>query len=111
MMIVEPAETLMVVISKSGSTAETATNTNVFIQQLEEKKLVPGEHLVAITVKDSFLWIKSKSENWLNQFAMNNETGGRTSICSVVSMIPCAFTNIDFGQFVKGMSAMDAVTR
>lgn len=101
----------MVVISKSGSTAETATNTAVFEQLLKEKGVDHTKHMVAVTISGSNLHKKCTGENWLASFEMYEATGGRTSICSSVAMVPCAFANIDFGSFLKGMNAMDKATR
>lgn len=100
---------MMVVISKSGSTAETATNTKCFIEQLKKQNLNPDQHLVAITTQNSQL--HKMSATWKAAFLMDNATGGRTSICSAVAMVPCAFAALDFAAFLKGMSEMDENTR
>lgn len=42
---------------------------------------------------------------------MYEATGGRTSICSSVAMVPCAFAKIDFAKFLHGMCDMDKATR
>jgi len=42
---------------------------------------------------------------------MEIDTGGRTSVCSAIGMAPCAFAGLDFAQFIRGMSAMDKMTR
>ncbi|CAL6062901.1 Glucose-6-phosphate_isomerase [Hexamita inflata] len=99
-------ETLMVVISKSGATAETATNTQIFSELLKDKA---PQHMAAITIPGSNL--HKKAANWLATFEMNESTGGRTSIGSAVAMVPCAFANIDFEQFANGMCQMDEATR
>lgn len=109
--IIDIKETLMVVISKSGSTAETATNTNVFSELCTKAGLNPADHMCAVTIHGSNLYKKAIEQKWCGCFEMNEATGGRTSICSAVSMVSCAFSNIDFSQFVKGMSQMDEATR
>lgn len=101
----------MVVISKSGSTAETATNTAVFERLLKEQGIDHSKHMCAITISGSNLHKKCVGEGWLASFEMYEATGGRTSICSSVAMVPCAFAAIDFAAFLKGMSAMDKATR
>lgn len=65
--------------------------------------------MCAITVSGSALSVKA--QQFLKQFPMNKETGGRTSICSAVAMVPCAFAGLDFEQFVTGMADMDEATR
>lgn len=88
--------TLMVVISKSGSTAETATNSVAFENLLKKAGRNHSEQMIAVTVSGSNLHKKATSEKWLGTFEMFEATGGRTSICSSVAMVPCAFAKIDF---------------
>eukprot|EP00768_Dysnectes_brevis_P008349 gnl/Dysnectes_brevis/750_a823_4315.p1 GENE.gnl/Dysnectes_brevis/750_a823_4315~~gnl/Dysnectes_brevis/750_a823_4315.p1 ORF type:complete len:563 (+),score=199.68 gnl/Dysnectes_brevis/750_a823_4315:30-1691(+) len=105
------SKTIMVAISKSGSTAETRTNLLTFIDQLKLKGLTPGRHLMAVTTPGSKLDRMANDMDFLSTFNMNVETGGRTSIGSAVSMVPCAFADLDFAGFLEGMSAMDETTR
>ena len=67
--------------------------------------------MVAVTINGSNLHKKCTSEKWLASFEMYEATGGRTSICSSVAMVPCAFAGLDFAQFITGMSDMDEATR
>lgn len=99
----------MVVISKSGSTAETATNNKTFGRLCQEAGVKENEHMVAVTVKDSAL--DKQAASWLARFNMEESTGGRTSICCAVAAVPMAFAGLDFGAFITGMSDMDAATR
>ena len=46
----------------------------------------------------------AKENNFMNIFYMNNETGGRMSVCSAIGMVPSAFAKIDFEEFLKGQS-------
>ena len=54
---------------------------------------------------------KATAQKWIGIFEMNEATGGRSSICSSVAMVPCAFAGLDFDNFIKGMSDMDENTR
>lgn len=102
---------IMVTMSKSGSTKETAGNMLAFNHVLEENKLDIGTHSCAITVKGSDLDKTAERLKFLKSFHMNQQTGGRTSIVSAIGMLPCAFGHLDFESFIKGMSHMDSLTR
>ena len=105
------ATTLMVNISKSGGTAETAGNLEAFAALLRKQGLDPGRHNITVTTPGSPFDRESRRRRFLHVYHMNVETGGRTSICSAVGMVPAAFAGIDFAAFLKGQSHMDALTR
>jgi glucose-6-phosphate isomerase len=66
---------------------------------------------VAITMKDSELDRKARSEKWLRVFEMAESIGGRTSETSIVGHLPAALTGIDFREFLNGACRMDEWTR
>eukprot|EP00767_Chilomastix_cuspidata_P002596 gnl/Chilomastix_cuspidata/272.p1 GENE.gnl/Chilomastix_cuspidata/272~~gnl/Chilomastix_cuspidata/272.p1 ORF type:complete len:576 (-),score=285.33 gnl/Chilomastix_cuspidata/272:597-2324(-) len=102
---------ILVSMSKSGSTKETYGNMLAFRDVMEASGLVFGRHLVAITVAGSSLDKIAADNAFLARFHMHPETGGRVSICSAIGMLPAACAGIDFAQFLRGMSHMDALTR
>jgi glucose-6-phosphate isomerase len=68
--------TIMVNMSKSGSTAETKGNMDAFNELLEKNKIEKkGKHNIAITTPDSKFDIYAKEKEFMNIFYMNNETG------------------------------------
>jgi len=105
--------TLMVNMSKSGGTAETRGNMEAFNEQVlkHEKKLQVGKHNIAVTVAGSNFDKYASDNQFLHTFHMYNETGGRTSIVSAIGMVPCAFAELPFDQFLKGQCHMDKLTR
>eukprot|EP01080_Neovahlkampfia_damariscottae_P005431 gene5431-9244_t len=103
--------TLMVNMSKSGSTAETKGNMDSFNEQLEKLNLPKGSHNIAITTPDSKFDKYAKEHKFMNIFYMNNETGGRMSVCSAIGMVPCAFAKLNFEEFLNGQSHMDDLCR
>jgi len=111
MKLISLKESLMVVISKSGSTAETATNATVFENLCTKEGINPAEHMCAVTINGSQLCQKANQNKWIGNFEMFEATGGRTSIGSAVAMVPCAFAGLDFAGFVRGQSQMDCATR
>ena len=62
-------------------------------------------------MKDSKLFKKATSENWLKIFNLQDWVGGRTSITSSVGLLPLALINEDITEFIRGASLMDEATR
>ncbi len=105
------SRTIMVNISKSGGTAETAGNMETFNNLLLTRKLKPGKHNITVTTPGSPFDLYSRESGFMHVFHMNNETGGRTSVGSAVGMVPAAFAGLDFESFLQGESYMDKLTR
>ncbi len=105
------SRTIMVNISKSGGTAETAGNMEAFNELLRKQGLNPGRHNIAVTTPGSPFDDFARRKRFLHIYHMNNETGGRTSVGSAVGMVPAAFGGIDFEAFLRGQSHMDRLTR
>jgi glucose-6-phosphate isomerase len=105
------AKTLVVVISKSGGTAETRNGMLEAIAAFQAAKLDHTKHFVAVTGDGSKLDQTAKAENWLARFAMWDWVGGRTSELSAVGLLPAALQGIDIQAMLDGAAAMDDVTR
>ena len=105
------SETLVIVISKSGGTAETRNGMletqNVFINN----GLDFSRQAVAVTGQDSQLYKIASQDNWLSIFPMWDWVGGRTSVMSAVGLLPAALLGIDIDALLSGASTMDDVTR
>jgi glucose-6-phosphate isomerase len=105
------ASTLVLVISKSGSTPEPRNG------MLEVKKAYTGQNLdfanyaIAITMPDSNLDKVAKSEGWLARFPMFDWVGGRTSEMSAVGLVPAALQGINIREMLEGAKQMDDATR
>ena len=100
---------LVIVITKSGSTPETANAMLAVQNAFGEKKY--NKNFVAITLEDSKLDKLAKSEGWLEIFYLQDWIGGRTSIWSAVGLLPMALAKIDIDLFIKGAADMDQATR
>lgn len=104
-------ETLVLVISKSGSTPETRNG------MLEVRRVFTREGLnfprqaVAVTGEGSTLGQQSEKEGWLRVFPMWDWVGGRTSVTSAVGLLPAALQGIDTEAFLEGARLMDGLTR
>jgi glucose-6-phosphate isomerase len=104
-------ETLVIVTSKSGETSETRNGMLEVERAYERSKLTFSRHAVAITCEGSQLNQRVKKEGWLKHFPMWDWVGGRTSIASVVGILPMALQGIDYKKFLDGMRDMDFLTR
>jgi len=102
-------ETLVIVISKSGDTPETANGKTVTEQAYAAAGLDFAKHAVAITGEGSTL--DKEAEPWLRRFPMWDWVGGRTSLGSAVGLLPAALEDIDTEALLDGMAACDEVTR
>jgi glucose-6-phosphate isomerase len=104
-------ETLVLVISKSGSTPETRNGMLETARAFQSAGLELARHAVAVTGKDSQLERKARAEGWLSIFPMWDWVGGRTSITSPVGLLPAALQGIDIHDFLEGARLMDVSTR
>jgi len=105
------SRTLVVVISKSGGTAETRNGMLEAIAAFRAAGLDHAKHFIAITGVGSKLDQTAQAENWLARFAMWDWVGGRTSELSAVGLLPAALQGIDVQALLDGAAAMDDVTR
>ncbi len=102
---------LIVTISKSGSTQETKNNLLAFEQVYKEKNLEFKKHAAAITMEGSELDQYAKSQNWRAIWPMAESIGGRTSVTAIVGHVPAAVGGIDFEELLGGAITMDEWTR
>lgn len=116
--------TLVTVVSKSGTTAETR-NGMLEAQEVFRREGIPfNEHAVAITLFDmmkdketgeetrvSKLYAEAIEDKWLKKFAIWDWVGGRTSVTSAVGLVPAALQGIDIDGILAGAAAMDELTR
>lgn len=105
------AKTLVVVISKSGGTAETRNGMLEAIAAFKAAGLDYPKQFVAVTGAGSKLDQTAQTEGWLARFAMWDWVGGRTSELSAVGLLPAALQGIDVQAMLDGAAAMDVVTR
>lgn len=105
------AETLTVVISKSGGTKETRNGMLEAKAQYDRLGLDFGRHAVAVTGEGSELDGYAKANGFVARFPMWDWVGGRTSELSAVGLLPAALQGIDVHAMLAGARAMDAATR
>ena len=91
------------VVSKSGSTIETAIALRFFKAMLESRYGASGvkERLYVTTDKGSLLSEMAAKEGY-EYLEMPPEVGGRYSVLTVVGLLPCAVAGIDIDEMMSG---------
>ena len=105
------AQTIVVVISKSGGTKETRNGMLEAEARFKAAGLDFSKHAVAITGAGSDLDKNAEKSRWLTRFPMWDWVGGRTSVMSAVGLVPMALEGFDIDNFLAGAAAMDEKTR
>ena len=104
-------DTLTVVISKSGGTAETRNGMLEVAAAYKKAGLLFERHAVAVTGVGSSLDNMAKKNGWLARFPMFDWVGGRTSITSAVGLLPMALQGVSIDEFLKGAALCDEANR
>ena len=105
------ATTLFVVVSKSGGTPEPRIAMEIVQTNVEREGFEWSNNAIAITMKNSQLYQKASSENWLQIFNLPDWVGGRTSITGSVGLLALALIDQPLLEFLDGASYMDKITR
>jgi glucose-6-phosphate isomerase len=105
------AETLAVVISKSGGTPETRNGMLEAAAAYAARGLDFARHAVAVTQEGSQLDRQAVAQGFLARFPMWDWVGGRTSVTSAVGLLPAALQGVDTTALLAGAAAMDEATR
>ena len=103
---VDLKKTLIVVVSKSGTTLETLTNEEFIRSHLLKKGLNPREHIIAVTGEKSPM---DDPNRYLTSFYIWDFVGGRYSSTSMVGAVSLGFA-LGFSSFMeilRGAHAMD----
>lgn len=106
--VLDPKETLINVVTKSGSTAETMANFLAFLAWFKER-LGPdfAEHIIATTDPQKGTLHKIAAEVGFQTFPVPAGVGGRFSVLSAVGLISSAFAGIDIHRLLAGAAQMD----
>lgn len=105
---VDLSKTLVVVVSKSGTTLETLTNEELVKSHFVRAGLDPKEHFIAVTGEKSPM---DDPQKYLASFYIWDYIGGRYSATSMVGAVMLSF-GLGFEQFeelLKGAHAMDQI--
>jgi glucose-6-phosphate isomerase len=103
------SRTLFIVISKSGSTAETMSQFLIVRDLLIRKYGEDGyrERVIAITDKEKGYLREIADRDGLETLAVPDGVGGRYSVFTPVGLLPAAVCGMDVVALLKGAAAMD----
>jgi transaldolase/glucose-6-phosphate isomerase len=95
--LLDPARTLFIVSTKSGTTVETLSFFKFFYNWMSDSvgKKEAGEHFIAITDPGSSLVDLAERYDFRNTFLNDPNIGGRYSALSYFGLVPAALMGID----------------
>ncbi len=101
-------DTLVVTVSKSGSTLETQVNEELFADYFAKQGLSTKDHFLAVTCAESPM---DNADRYREVFHMWDSIGGRYSATSMVGgvVLGFAFGVEAFTEVLKGAAAMDRI--
>lgn len=104
--IVKEKEICIIVISKSGTTLETALSFRVFRDLMEEKYGGESRNRIFI-ITDQFKGaLKSMSDlKKYKTFVVPDDIGGRYSVITPVGLLPIAAAGLDTDKFIEGLKS------
>ena len=105
------ATTLVVLVSKSGTTAEPLASHRLVQRVLAERHLDHPGRYVAITMPDSPLARRARRERWRAVLPLWPWVGGRFGTTSPAGLFTAALAGVDPIPLLAGAAAMDAWTR
>ena len=107
--VLNPRETVVNVITKSGDTAETMSNfliARTWLLRAVGKQAL-ARHIVATTDKSKGHLRKIVEKEGYQSFVVPDGVGGRFSVLTPVGLLSAAVSGIDIRQLLKGAASMD----
>ena len=106
--VLDLSKTLVNVITKSGSTAETMSQFMIIKDRLE-KELGDDyrKNIVATTDKNIGVLRQIAEQEGYKTFVVPDDVGGRFSVFSAVGLLPFALVGLDIDEIVRGVKDMD----
>ena len=106
--ILDLKKTLVNVITKSGSTAETMSQFMI-VKNILEKELgdVYRYNIVSTTDKKTGILRQISEQEGYKTFVVPDDVGGRFSVFSAVGLLPFALVGIDIDEIMNGIKDMD----
>ena len=100
--------TLVNVITKSGSTAETMAQFMIVKNRMEEVLEDDyRKHIVATTDRQTGVLRQISEQEGYKTFVVPDDVGGRFSVFSAVGLLPFALVGIDIDEIMNGIKDMD----
>ena len=106
--ILDLKKTLVNVITKSGSTAETMAQYMV-LKDLLEKELGDDyrKNIVATTDQHTGVLRQLADQEGYKTFIIPDDVGGRFSVFTAVGLLPLALVGVDIDEIIQGIKDMD----
>ncbi len=105
---IDLTKTLVNVITKSGSTAETMSQFMIVKDRLEKAMGDDyRQNIVATTDRATGVLRQIAGEEGYKTFVVPDDVGGRFSVFSAVGLLPFALVGIDIDDIVQGVKDMD----
>lgn len=103
---VDLKKSLVVTVSKSGSTLEIVSNEEAMREHFKKAGVNPRDHMVCVTGEGSPM---DNPDRYLESFYLWDYIGGRYSVSSMVGVVPLGLTlGLDVVlEFLQGMHEMD----
>ncbi|MGE4318105.1 MAG: glucose-6-phosphate isomerase [Deferribacterales bacterium] len=98
----QPEDTFVCIITKSGSTVETAANFSIIYEWLSSKVKDPKKQICAITDPEKGALRAMSREKGFITFNVQPNVGGRFSVLSPVGLIPAAVLGLDVEKLLEG---------
>ena len=108
---IDPAHTLFVVASKSGTTVEPLSLFSFFWERVAEVTATPGRHFVAITDPGSPLVDLASDRGFRKTFTAIPDVGGRYSALTHFGLVPAALVGADVRRMLDRALRMAAASR
>lgn len=102
--ILKPERTLVLVISKSGTTLETMTQFAILKEKFSKKQV--QQNFIIITDPKAGELRKIATQDELTSFPIPPDVGGRFSVLSAVGLLPFALLGGNIDELLKGAAAM-----
>jgi glucose-6-phosphate isomerase len=107
--MLDPKRTLFVVISKSGTTAETMSAFMIAKEWLEQKLPAADvkKHIVAITDAAKGVLRPVAEKEGYQTFEVPDDVGGRFSVFSAVGLLPAVLCGVSLEEMQRGIRELD----
>ena len=101
-----------IVISKSGTTTETAIAFRIIRDEIEKRYGTQGarERIVAVTDSSKGALRQLSDKEGYKTYDIENNIGGRFSVLTAVGLLPIAAAGIDISELIRGAKEMELST-
>jgi glucose-6-phosphate isomerase len=109
--VIDMKKTIINVVAKSGTTAETMAFMKIFWHKIETKlgKNRIKDHVVVTTDRERGALRKLANRYGLISFAIPENVGGRFSVFTPAGLFPLASIGVDIDGLLKGAAHMDTI--